>query len=289
MKNKCLRLPKNNKAVSPAISTIILTAGVVVMILVVMTYSNTFLNTGLAQNEFNSNKQFMSTAGLQMDQVAWTIGRAQTVSYSSKFGSIAIQPLALTYTFAVHTTTSGWQNLSAPIETGIVLYNMPISVFSMGNNYFERVPMGSTSAFLQSGSSAPVSQVFCEEKLPMTGGSFNRIVVIPTLRVLNTTVTGTQGATYFKFYLPVLENGTSPYRSQSLTLTGDGITKMSWSSVDQVVITASFPKAASGFDPTFFRFQSTTITLNSTSNPKLPSNSVVELYVGKVLVTIGLV
>jgi hypothetical protein len=32
---------------------------------------------------------------------------------------------------------------------------------------------------------------------------------------------------------------------------------------------------------------STTVTLNSTSTPKLPSNSVVEFYVGKAIVAIG--
>jgi hypothetical protein len=287
MSNHRRSLAKNKKAVSPAISTVILTAGVVVMILVVMTYAQSFLNSGLAKNEFESNKQFMSTAGQQMDQVAWTIGRTQTVSYSSRFGSIATQPLTLTYTFAVHTTTLGWQNQT--VNTGIVLYNMPVGTYSNGNNYFSRVPMDAKSSFLQSGSSVPVSQVFCVEKLPMTDGSYNRVVVVPTLRVLNSTVTGTQNTSYFKFYLPVLENGTSPYRSQSLTLSGDGITKMSWSSVDKIVISASFPKAASGFNSSFFNFQSNTVTLDSTSNPKLPSNSVVELYMGKVMVTIGLV
>jgi len=274
--------------VSPAISTVILTAAVVVMILVVMSYATNYLNAGMAENEFSSNKQFMSTTGLQIDDIAWTVGRTQTVSYSSKFGTVEVQELALNYTFQVH-TSSGWENLTAPVETGIIVYNMPVSSYSMGNNSFERVPMSANSSFLLSGSSAPVSQVFCEEKLPMNDGSYTRIVVVPTLRVLNSSITGTQQnpTSYFKFYLPVLENGTNPYNSQSLTLTGDGITKMTWSEVDKVIISVSFPQTASGFNSSFFNFNSTTITLNSTSNPQIPPNSVVELYMGKVLVTIG--
>ena len=273
---------------SPAISTVILTAAVVVMILVVMSYATNYLNAGMAENEFSSNKQFMSTTGLQIDDIAWTVGRTQTVSYSSKFGTVEVQELALNYTFQVH-TSSGWENLTAPVETGIIVYNMPVSSYSMGNNSFERVPMSADSSFLLSGSSAPVSQVFCEEKLPMNDGSYTRIVVVPTLRVLNSSITGTQQnpTSYFKFYLPVLENGTNPYNSQSLTLTGDGITKMTWSEVDKVIISVSFPQTASGFNSSFFNFNSTTITLNSTSNPQIPPNSVVELYMGKVLVTIG--
>lgn len=269
---------------SPAISTVILTAAVVVMILVVMSYATNYLNAGMAENEFSSNKQFMSTTGLQIDDIAWTVGRTQTVSYSSKFGTVEVQELALNYTFQVH-TSSGWENLTAPVETGIIVYNMPVSSYSMGNNSFERVPMSANSSFLLSGSSAPVSQVFCEEKLPMNDGSYTRIVVVPTLRVLNSSITGTQQnpTSYFKFYLPVLENGTNPYRSQSLTLTGDGITKITSTSsdIDQVNITVTFPKASSGFDSTFFNFKQISQTTT------LPKGSVVELYMGKVLVTIG--
>ena len=63
---------------------------------------------------------------------------------------------------------------------------------------------------------------------------------------------------------------------------------MTRSGVDEVKISVSFPKASSlGFDASFFNFNSTSITLNSSSTPRLPSNSVVEFYVGKVVVVIG--
>ena len=47
-----------------------MTAAVVVMILVAMTYANTFLDTRMAENEFSTNKQFMLTTGLQIDDIA---------------------------------------------------------------------------------------------------------------------------------------------------------------------------------------------------------------------------
>ena len=123
----------------------------------------------------------------------------------------------------------------------------------------------------------------------MSDGSFTRIALIPTMRVLTSTITSTTGTTnYFKFYLPDLENGTNLYRSQSITLTGDGISKVTAIGVDQVSISVSFPKAASlGFDSSFFNFKSNTVTLNSTSTPQMTPNSVVEFYVGKVVVAIG--
>jgi len=87
MKGKIFRqqnFRRNRKALSPAISTVIITSAVVVMVLVAMMYSNTYLNDNLSRNEFAVNKQFMLTTSLQLDDIAWIIGRAQTVRYSAK-------------------------------------------------------------------------------------------------------------------------------------------------------------------------------------------------------------
>jgi hypothetical protein len=260
-------------------------AAAVVMILVAMTYANNILSAKVAQNEYSTNQQFMQTTGQQIDDIAWTVGRTQTISYSSKYGNVKFEEAALNYTFRVHYSSTGtWENLTLPGKTGILLYNMPVSSYSMGNNYFQRLPSNANSSFLLSDSTAPISQVICEEKLPMSDGSYTRIALVPTMRVLTSTVTsGQQTSSYFKFYLPDLENGTNLYRSQSITLTGNGISKVTRSGVDQVIINVSFNE----FDSSFFNFQSNTITLNSTSTPKLSAGSVVEFYVGKVVVTIG--
>ena len=256
------------------------------MILVAMSYANSILSSKMAQNEFSTNKQFLQTTGQQIDDIAWTVGRTQTVTYSIRYGNVKFQEVALNYTFRVHYASTGtWENLTIPGKTGIILYNMPVGVYSVGNNYFERLPNNANSSFLLSGSTAPLSQVICQQKLPMNDGSFVRIALVPTMRVLTSTITSTS---YFKFYLPDLENGTNLYRSQSITLTGNGISKVTRSGVDQISISVSFPKAASlGFDSSFFKFNSTTVTLNSASTPKLPSGSVVEFYVGQVVVAIG--
>jgi hypothetical protein len=277
-------LHKDKRAASPAISTVILTAAGIAMILVAMSYANNILTIKMAQNEYSSNKQFLQTTGQQIDDVAWTVGRTQTIDFSSKYGNIQFREIALTYNFQIH-TSAGWETLSLSGDTGIIIYNMPVSSYSMGDGYFERLPNNANSSFLLSGSNAPISQVVCEEKLPMADGSYTRIVLIPTMRVLTSTITSTN---YFKFYLPELENGTNLYRSQSLTLTGSGISRIARSGVDQVTISVSFPKAASlGLDSSFFRFQDTIVNLNSDSTPKMTSNSVVEFYFGKVAVSIG--
>ncbi len=276
-------LTRNNRGISPAFSTIILTAGVIVMILVAMTFASNILNTKVAENEFSTNQQFMQTAGEQIDDIAWTIGRTQTVSYSGRYGDVHFEDAALTYNVSVH-TSQGWQDIDLGGQTGILLYNMPVSKYSLGNDYFQRIPPSADSSFLLSGSSAPVTQVLCEEKLPMPDGAYARIVLVPTMRVLTTTIGAT---TYYKFYLPTIENGANPYHRETVTLAGNGIDKVSRSGVDQISITVSYPKESTGFDSSFFSFTNNTITLNSASTPQIAPNSVVEFYVGNVQLTIG--
>jgi hypothetical protein len=234
-----------------------------------------------AENEYSTNKQFMLTTGLQTDDVAWTIGRTQTVRYSSEYGNMQFNNSTIKYTFQVD-TGSGLRTLFEQ-ETGIILFNIPVSSYSMGNNYFERISPLSNGSFLQFGASAPATHVFCVEKLPMTDGSFTRIVAVPSVRMLNSTITGPQQITtnYFKLYLPFLQNGTHLYRSQSVTLSGNGITKVIESGVRQIQVTVAFPKGSAGFDNSFFNFDDVTETVN------LPSGSVVEFYLGKVLVILG--
>ena len=268
---------KDKRAVAPAVSTVIVTAAVVVMILVAMGFANTFLDARIAENEFSTNKQFMLTTGLQMDDIAWTIGRTQTVRYSSQYGNMKFQSIAVNYTFEV----DGEVVFSS--ATGIILFNIPVSSYSISNNYFERIMPSSNGSFLQEGPLAPVSQVFCIEKLPMDEGNYTRIVVVPSIRMLNSTISGPGGPTstnYTKFYLPALEPGNHLYRSQSITMTGKDITKIVRSGVNQVQINVTFPQTSIGFDYSFFNFDhiSETITLD---------NSVVEFYIGKVIVTLG--
>lgn len=273
----------NNRAVSPAISSVILTAAVVVMVLVAMVYTNRFLDSRMAENEFTTNKQFMLTTALQLDDIAWTMGRTQTIRYSCRFAQLDFEPEVLQYSFEVlHDAT--WQHIFTG-KTGIILFNMPINAYTIGNNYFERVFPPSNGSFLQDGPSAPVSHVYVMEKLPMTAGNFTRVVVTPSLRMLQSEI-GTQN--YVKFYLPLLEDGTNLWLSQSVTLTGKNVTQYVLSSVNQVRFKIEFPKASEGFDSSFFPFQNTLQPSYYSVTVELPPSSVVEFYVGTVRVSMGL-
>jgi hypothetical protein len=254
-----------------------MTAAVVTLVLVTAAYANNFLDARMAENEFSANKQFMLTTGLQVDDIAWTIGRTQTVRYSSRYGNVKFEPSVLSYTFEVD-CGSGFQTVNYT-TTGIILYNMPTSIITFGNNYFERIFPSSNGSFLQQGASAPVTHVFVVEKLPMADGSYTRIVVAPSIRMLNQTI---GGKSYFKFFLPSLNQGSNPHLSQSITLTGNDVTKVTIRDVTQVRINVTFPYASQGYDSAFFNFEKTSEIVD------VPDGSVVEFYVGKVIVSLGL-
>jgi hypothetical protein len=271
------RLRRDEKAVSPAISTVILTSAVVVLLLVTVTFANNFLDARMAENEFSATKQFMQTVGLQIDDVAWTIGRTQTIRYASRFGQVNFESLALNY--AVYVNDVYLVNYS----TGILLYNMPISRYSVSNNYSERIFPSSDSSFLQMGTSAPVSHVYVIEKLPMNDGNFIRVVVAPSIRMLNSTIsTGGEAKNYFRFYLPVLSSGSHPRHSQSVTLAGSRVSAETEGGVNEIKIHVSFLKDSLGFDEDFFNFESVDEEVD------VPDGSIIEFYTGEVIVSLGL-
>jgi len=274
------RLGKDKRAVSPAISTVIITSAVVILVLVTVVFANNYLNSRIAENEFAAMKQFMQTVGLDIDDVAWMPGRTQTVSYASKYGQVSFESLALNYTLYIN-KGAGYVYL-ANYSTGIILFKMPISKYSVGDNYHERIfPLD--NSFLQKGTSAPVNHIFVVEKLAMNDGSFIRIVVAPTIRMLNSTIfTGVETINYVKFYLPILNSGNHSYLSQSITLMGKNVAVKTEGSVNAVKIEVSFLKQSLGFNKSFFNFRSEVEEID------VADGSVVEFYTGEVTTSLGL-
>lgn len=269
--SNCLR--KNKRGVSPAISTAIITCAIVAMLLVALTFSSNYLSRYLAQNEFSLMQQFMQKIGLQIDDVAWIPGRTQTTAYTSKYGSVKVQSSALTYTFYA----DGSPIPGASFNVSVIMFDMPISVYSVGNNYSQQI-FPSTNSFLQQNASAPICRVFVVEKAPMTDGSFARIVVAPIIREMNTTA---NGAPNIQLYLANVVSGSSPQQSQSVTVTGQNLWYNSTSFTSSITISLGFPNGGRGLTSDFFNFDSTSKTIN------VASSSVAAIFAGQVTVSLG--
>jgi hypothetical protein len=245
------------------------------MLIVVLLFANNYLNSQIATNEFNAMEQFMQNVSLQIDDVAWTVGSTQTVRYASKFGQVILESGVLNYALYVNTTNTWVANFS----TAVLIFNMPTSAYNIVNNYSQRILPSSNSSFLQQGTSATVSQVFVIERTPMQDGSYVRIVVAPSIRMLNSTI-GT--INYTECYLPVLQLGNSPYLSQSVTLASAEVSDTIEQNVNQIKMDISFPISSLGFNSTFFGFNSTEQIVS------LPAGSTLNFYTGNVTVSLGL-
>lgn len=264
---------RRDKAVSPAISTVIVTGMIVGLVTIALSFAGNFLVLRIAESEFNSAKQFMRTFALQIDNVAWSIGRTETARYSSRYGHVTFET-ALNYTIYVNTTTQSNVKFYTS-TTGILCFNMPITYYSVGDGYFDLLYPSFNSGFLLDGASAPNAKVFVVEKLSMADGSFMRVVVMPSVRMVNLTIGETN---YVRLYLPILSVGETPKRSQSVTMTGDSISKLG-ESITALKVEVSFPEA--DFNNSFFNFPQLEEQVSFTPG------TVLELYVGEVDVGLG--
>ncbi|MFA5363647.1 MAG: hypothetical protein WC325_00505, partial [Candidatus Bathyarchaeia archaeon] len=219
---KLAKKRSNKRGISPAISTVIMTGAMVAILSVTLVFANNFLWTRVAEGEFNSSFQLMQTVGLQIDDVAWTVGRTETMTYGSQYGDVVFGPSALNYTINVEHGEVSYPPIS--VETGVLMFNFPTSRYSIANNYFENIYPKQIDSLTLNGTSAPVARVFALEKVPLADGSYIRVVVVPTVRVLNSSIT-TSGSTtnYIRVYLPVLSLGEFPRYTKSITLTSESL------------------------------------------------------------------
>ena len=281
------KLARNTKALSPAVSTIILTGTMVALISVSVVFVNGFLWARVAESDFNSAKQFMQTMGLQIDDVAWAVGRKGTVRYASTYGSVNFLPSALNYTVYIKTQSNGTYQSLGSYRVGVLLFNMPVYHYSAFDGYYEPIYPASPKDLTFTGTSAPVARVFGVERLTpsMGDGSFTRVVVAPSVRWLFSNMTTTNSSTsYTRLYLPVLTESGSRGSSQSVTFTGASVTANTKNQITSIKITVAFPAAAQGFDNAFFHFPSLTQIIDV---PAGYVDSVIELYTGVVNVELG--
>ena len=261
---------RKDKAVSPAISTIILASAIIVMMIVALAFANDLLSFKTAESDFNSAKQFMQTIGLQVDDVAWTMGRTETVRYSTRYGQMELLPQALKYTIK-YENESG-THILVEYEVGVLLFNIPISKYSVSDDYYDQI-FPSSKAFIQTGAAAPVVRVFAVEHL--RSGSFVRVVAAPSIRLLNPPMDNR-----ITLYLPVLASGGAPGSAQSVTLTESSVTTYE-KLVTGINVTVGFPLKSQGFDSSFFNFPSCNATI------PLSEGSALIFHAGEVTVVLG--
>jgi len=275
------------RGISTAISSVIMTGAIVAILSVTLLFANNLLWSRVAEGDFDSSKQLMHTVGLQIDDVAWTVGRTETIRYASQYGEVVLEPLILNYTVTVGDGVDvyNFSNL-----TGALLFNLPTSRYTVTNGYWQRIFPSQNESLTLKGTSAPVARVFAVERMPMSDGSYIRVVVAPAIRVLNSSISTLISSTYYiKMYLPVLTAGEAPRLSQSITLTGESVEAHTINDVTSISVTVDFPREASpeNFDSDFFNFPYDSEDFDLSTIVSEYDNVVFELYLSEVSVEFG--
>ena len=147
---KCL----GKRALSPVISSVIMTGAMIAILGVALGFANSFLWARVAEGDYDSSRQLMQSVGLQIDDVAWTAGRTETISYSTQYGYIGLEPGVLTYTVSVVAdgVTYNFQN-----TTGAIMFNLPTYHYSISDDYWVKLFPEDDNSLTISGTSAPIA------------------------------------------------------------------------------------------------------------------------------------
>ena len=273
------------RAISPALSTVIMTAAMVAILSVALVFANNLLWSRVAEGDFDSSRQLMQSIGLQIDDVAWTTGRTETIRYATQYGDIEFESSVLNYTVTVNGVPEHY-------ETGMLMFTIPTYRYSISDDYWERIYPDPDETLTLAGTSAPVARVFAIERTPMPDGKYIRVVAAPSIRVLYSSINSTTNTCYIRLYLPVLTAGESPRLAQSVTLTGESVSASTTSGVSSISVSVDFPKGASDeFDSAFFNFPVDSQALDVPAIVPNPLDGyqdvVLELYLSEVSVAFG--
>lgn len=272
----------SKRGMSPVISSVIMTGAMVAILSVALVFANNLLWSKVAEGDFDSSRQLMYSVGLQIDDVAWTVGRTETIRYASQYGDIEFESSVLTYTVTVN-------GVPEQYETGILMFNLPTSRYSISDDYWERIFPDPDESLTLTGTSAPVARVFAIERTPMPDGKYIRVVAAPSIRVLFSSINSSTNTYYVRMYLPVLSAGESPRLSQSITLTGESVKAHTLNDVQSISVAVDFPKGTSDdFDSAFFNFPEDSEVFDFSAFYSAGYvNVVLELYVSEVSVGFG--
>ncbi len=262
-----------------------MTGVIVLLVGVALAYTNSSVQANLAASDFNSAQQFMQSVGKSVDDVAWTVGRTDTIAYATRYGYARYLPSALNYTVYVKTVGSSSYQFFATYTVGVLMYQIPTFQYSILNGYYRPVLPTSSSTLTLSGTTAPIARIFNVERLGTTDGSFIRVVAAPDIRYVNATVSaGGSNVFYVKLFLPILAAGQFPNKVPSITVSGVSLGISTWDKVASLNVTVSFPSASQGFDATFFHFPS---LYQIITPPTGYSDAVLEFYAGTVSASLG--
>ncbi|MGB9740232.1 MAG: hypothetical protein ACP5IM_01785 [Candidatus Bathyarchaeia archaeon] len=152
-------ISKNKTAVSPAISTVIITSITIVLVLVASTYAYQILERSRGAAEFSTAKKAVMAINDAVENIAWKQQSSRSTHFVASYGILELIPNALNLTVNVQV---GANSQSTSFSTGIIKYSTKIDYVNYGNGYKEYI-IGNESAIV-SRSSESFGQALIEQQ-----------------------------------------------------------------------------------------------------------------------------
>jgi hypothetical protein len=153
------RLLRSRKAVSPAISTVIITGTIVVLVLVAYTYVFQALERQSGNSEFEIAKKGILAFDDAVENVAWKPLSSRSTRFVANYGAVELVPNALNFNVTAY---AGGNSCSFSNLTGVVKYFTGTEYVTYGNNFKEYI-LGNESTVV-SGSTGKLGQVVVEQQ-----------------------------------------------------------------------------------------------------------------------------
>jgi hypothetical protein len=146
--------------VSPAISTVIITGTIVVLVMVAYTYVFQALDRQGGISEFEIAKKGILAFDDAVENIAWKPWSSRSTRFVANYGAVELVPNALNLTV---TASNGTHSFPYPsILTGVVKYFMRTDYITYGNNFKEYI-LGSENT-VTSGSVGKLGQAVVEQQ-----------------------------------------------------------------------------------------------------------------------------
>jgi len=264
MRRLAIPLLRQNKAVSTAISALIITAVTATLVMVVAAYAYYVLDQQRGGAEFEVAKKSILAFDDALQDAAWKLDASRAARFKIDFGNLLLIPDAITLNVTATIDSSNYPLGS--ISTGLIKYSISTQYVTFGANYTSYI-LGD-SDLVVTDSTESLGRVFIEQESPSV-----YIILNYRVRAMRTSVIQVNNITvnYVSVWLiRVVTNSASHYNDFDLKAKSFSI---------QTNTTGPYAVTGAGY---------CTISVESESEPVSPSNPPANIWLdeGKVVFSV---
>ena len=211
MRKLSISLLRQNKAVSHAISALIITAVTATLVMVVAAYAYYVLDQQRGGAEFEVAKKSILAFDDALQDAAWKLNASRAARFKIDFGNLLLIPDAITLNVTATIDSSNYTLGS--ISTGLIKYSISTQYVSFGANYNTSYILGDKNLIVNS-SAESLGRVFIEQKSPSVNIILNYRVRAMRTSYLN--VNGTRVNYVSVWLIRVVTNWASHYNDFDL-------------------------------------------------------------------------